>query len=153
MFYTRSLLLDEAASLRKEYFTSLSSQHTVWRELLRDIHCEQLMLFIGIGVGLLTLLPKLEADRFGATNGLTHPPLPSRLLLTLHVAGLLVQYCPKYWENRSAAITATLILVNAFQKEEFGSAPLQPQSEATHAPPVDDPSAAVDFAKSKWQRA
>lgn len=120
MLYTRQFLRDEAEMLLQRSVASDEVMGTVWGALLRDTHCEQLMLFIGIAVGLLALLPDLEADRIDHTAERTHPPLPSRLLLVFHVAGSISGYRPSFWENRSAAITTAIGLIGAFQREEFG---------------------------------
>lgn len=121
MFYTRRLLLDEAEKFRSKPDYDNDIMGSVWKLLLRDSNCEQLMLFIGVTVGLLALLPNLEAGRVDESiKDRSHPPLPSRVLLVLHVAGWLSEYSPSFWENRSAAITTAIILINSFHREEYG---------------------------------
>lgn len=120
MFYARSFMLDQAQLLCSRTPQNGDLPHLVGRTLLRDANCQQLVLFMGVAVGLLTLLSDLEADRVRDATGLTHPPVPSRLLLAFHVAGSLVGYSAKYWENRSAAITLAIAAITAFEASEPG---------------------------------
>ncbi|QCG89387.1 hypothetical protein [Azospirillum sp. TSH100] len=113
MFYTRSLLRDKAQQLRDNHTNNGIMEH-VWRTLLREHDQEQLMLFIGVAVAVLSLSPHLDSDKFETTKKRTHPPVPSRLLLAFHATGSIKGYTGKYWENRSAAIAVAIGAIARF---------------------------------------
>jgi hypothetical protein len=118
LFYTRRLIADEAKMLDQAHMSDVG--RAVFTTLLRDTRSQQLMVFIGVAIGLLLLRPDLESGKFKADNIKTHPPLPSRLLLMFHVAGSITKYDANFYENRSAAISAAITLIGIFLKEENG---------------------------------
>lgn len=157
-FYTRSLIHEEADLIHEGRGSDNKPMYDVWKTLLRDRDSEQLMLFIGISVGLLALLPNMEEDRIDIKKeGASHPPLPSRLLLVFHVIGSIDNYNSKYWENRSAAITTTIILMNLLQKTESGGTPAVRVASSDAADPNGDeertPALSQDSMtpREKWQ--
>jgi len=144
MLYTRRLINEEADAIRRrttEVKHVKESSLLVWGELLRDTRSKQLMLLVGISVGLLALQKDLEGQAINKSFELTHPPLASRVLLAFHVAGSLTKFDDGYWEARSAAITTAIMLFGAYQKEEsVGSEIIKP--DTPHDPTLPD---------TKWQ--
>ncbi|WP_434620723.1 hypothetical protein [Azospirillum sp. B2RO_4] len=147
MFYTRRLLREEAQSLRG-YRPNGNLMSHVWGKLLRDKDCEQLMLFMGVAVGLLALAPDLEADKFDISKLKTHPPIPSRLLLAFHVAGSIDGHAEKYWENRSAAITMAIISIARFQGEGFRDPSANTRAKDNY---ISENNQELSVAEQKWR--
>lgn len=148
MFYTRRLLIDETKMLQEVKSINDDIQAVVWKTLLRDTKNLQLMLFIGVAVGLLSLLPDLEAEKFGGTNPTTHPPTPSRLLLMFHAIRCINVDDPHFAENQSAAISAAIILFDAFFQENGNVKCADMQGFRNHEPSKDEGGAAH---KPNWE--
>lgn len=151
-FYTRQLINDESELLRQRDIAPDSVWPYVCKALLRDAHCRQFMIFTGVAVGLLALLPNLEAERFGETVPTSHPPAPSRLLLMFHVVGSITRYGERFWENRSAAMSCAIVLISLFLRAE-GHITMSTQPGSGHATDaVDATATAHEAASSKWQK-
>lgn len=130
MFFTRRLFLDEANDWRTGPEPQ-TTQHKVWRTLVRDEISTQFMLYIGLAVGLLVLTTDFTGDHIENGFGPTHPPQPSRVLIDFHVLGSLSKYDSLHYESVSAAITAALVFFNEERRERSGHGILKAASGCT----------------------
>lgn len=85
LIYTRQFMQEQARKFQSTTVACDDSMGVVWKTLLTSDANRDLVVCIGVVIGLLSLLPDFALKELGNLDVSTHPPIPARILTLLHI--------------------------------------------------------------------